>query len=298
MSWQPQELSKKQPSLINVSANIKSVTMDILESVLIKFNKANDDAQSLFFEINELCNKHPIKLDSTLRKERLGYNLTYNMEGLEIPFKKWSIDLGVVIYSLRSALDNLIYVCAQQISDPPKQPEKLQFPIFNDKISFKGRAKTTISQLPVEIADLLERIQPFQRNIVVRTPPPIDPLSLLNWMSNHDKHRMPIPFLIPPKIIKWTGVCQFETENDAKANTPPDTIIHADPIRHGNLFLEYKTKHPIVMLEGAIELIAKVEINTPHGNLELVDTVEKIICYCGVIINEFSTALRGMSLSK
>ncbi|WP_323945446.1 hypothetical protein [Aeromonas caviae] len=271
--------------------------MDMLENVLIKWSKANDDAHSLLSEINKFCDEHPINLIPTPRDGRLGVNFAYDMKDYAIPLKRWSIDLGGIIYSLRSALDNLIFVCAQQHFNPPKKPGKLQFPIFDNELDFEARATQTILQLPEKIATLLKQIQPFQRQYEEGVPS-TDPLILLNWMSNHDKHRMPIPFLVPPNQINLSSTCQFETEDDAKANIHPDITVHIDPIEHGNLFIEYKTKHPVVMIEGTVKIIAKVQFKTPFGNMVLADAIKKMIYYCALVINNFALALGEADLNK
>lgn len=78
----------------------------------MKWTGAKAKSEKLSSNISTFCEDHPIALEARLREGRLGVDLICVMDRLVIPLNEWSIELGEVIYSLRSALDNLIYVCA------------------------------------------------------------------------------------------------------------------------------------------------------------------------------------------
>lgn len=201
---------------------------------------------------------------------------------------EWSVELGEIVYSLRSALDNLIYVCAQNVSDPPPRPRDLQFPIIQDSRQYENATRQIVPQLPIGIANLLEKVQPYQRsNPDVEGSPDADPLVLLNWISNHDKHRMPIPFLVPPREIEFTQMCEFASEADAAANVPPDVVVHAGPLTDGSTLLEYRTKHPITRVSGQFKITAHVGIETPVGTREVSEAIGQLTWYTRLVVNEF-----------
>lgn len=263
--------------------------MHRLDNVFLKWNRANEKAAALCTNVPAFCRDHPITLDARLREGRLGVDLVCDMAGLIAPLKEWSLALGEIVYSLRSSLDNLIYVCAQTREDPPPRPRDLQFPIIQDSAQYANAVKHIAPQLPEAVADLLERVQPYQRDKPdVEGRPELDPLVLLNWISNHDKHRMPVPFLVPPKEIQFSQTCEFASESDAAANVPPDVVVHAGPLAHGATLLEYRTKHPVSKVAGRFDITAQVAFETHAGVRELSEAVAQLAWYTRLVIDEFA----------
>lgn len=275
--------------------------MPQLDNVFLKLDRANEKAAALSANIAAFCRDHPITLDAQLREGRLGIDLVCQMEGMILPLKEWSLELGEIVYSLRSALDNLIYVCAQVRADPPPRPRNLQFPIIQDSRQYPAAVRHIAPQLPDEIADLLEKVQPYQRGRPdVEGSPEYDPLALLNWISNHDKHRMPVPFLVPPKEIEFAQSCEFASEADAAANIPPDVVVHAGPLSHGATLLEYRTKHPVTKLSGSFKITAHVAIETHAGTREVSEAIGQLTWYTRLVVDEFSKIIgeRGPELGR
>jgi len=263
-----------------------------LEDVNRKVARAEKKAGALLDDIVNFCQSNPISLRVDYRPERHGVNLICQMDKLHAPLKEWSIQTGEIIHLLRSALDNLIFACARTRLDPPAKPRKLQFPIIQDKGQYQNAIREILPQLPPQIVELLEKIQPFQREQNgVEGSPENDPLVLLNWMSNHDKHRMPVPFLIPPKEIEFSQACMFNSEEDASANTPPDVVVHVGPLRHNALLMEYRTKHPIQWAKGNFNITANVAFETHVDTRDLSEAIKQLIWYTGLVTNEFSKHL-------
>lgn len=263
--------------------------MPHLDNVLLKLNRASERATALTANIAAFCRDHPITLDAQLREGQLGINLVCQMEGMIVPLKEWSLELGEIVYSLRSALDNLIYVCVLIRSDPPPNPRDLQFPIVQDPRQYANAVRNIAPQLPPNIADLLESVQPYQRGRPdVEGRPEHDPLVLLNWISNHDKHRMPVPFLVPPKEIEFAQSCEFESEADAAANVPPDVVVHVGPLTHGATMLEYRTRHPVTKVSGQINITAHVAFETNDGTREIAEAINQLTWYTRLVVDEFA----------
>jgi hypothetical protein len=264
--------------------------MSNLDNVFLKLDRAR--AAALSANIAAFCQDHPIALDVQYREGRLGVNLVCQMERLLVPLREWSVELGEVVYSLRSALDNLIYACAQTVSDPPSRPRELQFPIIQDSRQYKNAVREIVPQLPVGIAELLEKIQPYQRREPdVEGSPEHDPLVLLSWISNHDKHRMPVPFLVPPKEIRFSQTCEFASEADAEANVPPDVVVHVGPLSHGAILLEYRTRHPVARISGQLKIAAHVAFETHLGTREVSETTGQLTWYTRLVVDEFAKIL-------
>ena len=94
--------------------------------------------------------------------------------------------------------------------------------------------------MPVEAASLIERLQPFQRNRAdVEGTPEKDALSyILQWLNNTDKHRVPSVILIAPTEMAHSWEVQFYSDEDAKANAPPDTTVWFDALQPGVVLLD------------------------------------------------------------
>lgn len=263
--------------------------MSHIDNVFLKLNRASERAAAFTENVAAFCRDHPITLDAQLREGRLGVNLVCQMDGMIVPLKEWSVELGEIVYSLRSALDNLIYVCALTRADPPPRPRDLQFPIVQDPKQYATAVRNIAPQLPVDIADLLEKVQPYHRSRSdVEGSPEHDPLVLLNWISNHDKHRMPVPFLVPPKEIKFAQSCEFASEADAAANVPPDVVVHAGPLSHGAILLEHRTKHPVSKVSGQFTITAHVAFESHAGPREIYEATGQLIWYTRLVVDEFA----------
>lgn len=263
--------------------------MPHLDNIFLKLDRANEKTAALSADIAAFCRDHPITLDAQLREGRLGIDLVCQMEGMIVPLKEWSVELGEIVYSLRSALDNLIYVCARIRADPPPRPRDLQFPIIQDSRQYLAAVRQIAPQLPDEIADLLEKVQPYHRSRPdVEGCPEQDPLVLLNWISNHDKHRMPVPFLVPPREIEFAQSCEFASKADAAANVPPDVVVHVGSLTHGATLLEYRTKHPVSKVSGNLKITAHVAIETHAGTREVSEAIGQLNWYTRLVVDEFA----------
>ena len=258
-----------------------------------KLGRAKDKISVLLAGVSEWTKTNPITLSAQLRPKRLGVDLRCQIDGGAAPLESWRLDIGEIVYSLRSALDNLIYVCAQRISDPPSKPRLLKFPICQRRAEYPNMIKSVASQLPPQITELLEKIQPFQRDLPnVESQPKYDPLVVLNWLSNHDKHQMPVPMLLPPGEIEFSKCIEFQSGEDADSNLPPDVVVHCGPLRPEQLLLEYRTKHPVKKVCGTVQITANVVIPTNSGERKVADLLPELGWYTGLVIEEFAKVLK------
>ncbi|MGP5045552.1 hypothetical protein ACTXJR_16280 [Glutamicibacter ardleyensis] len=96
-----------------------------------------------------------------------------------------SIAFGELLYELRAALDNCLYAVAVLVSgqNPPPSAARLEWPIRFTAAEWKSQAGR-FRDLPGEITDALERIQPFQAQ-----SPDWNSLSILHDLARVDRHR-------------------------------------------------------------------------------------------------------------
>ena len=142
--------------------------------------------------------------------------------------------------------------------------------------------------MPVEAASLIERLQPFQRNRAdVEGTPETDALVLLQWLNNTDKHRVPSVILIAPTEMTHSWEVQFSSDEDAKANEPPDTTVWFDALQPGVVLLEYRTNRPIAKVKGGFHGQAIVALQTIHKRPSLPQTLGKLGYYTALIVAQF-----------
>ena len=261
---------------------------DFVRSVDLKLARARMQAKTLANSVSIWASENPIGGRCELRELRLGCRLI--VEDLKKPsmVDEWGLLLGECIHNLRSSLDNLAFALARLRRAPPERPSKIAFPIFETRAEFERRGRANIDQLPDQAVALIELIQPFQRNgSIERDSPDLDALVHLQRLNNTDKHRIPTVVLIAPTNVAHSVQVEFSSEEDAVANTPPDTTLWAGPLEPGVVLLDYRTNRPIVSVKGRFDGQAVVAIQTPKG-FEQVDTyVPGIAYYTGLVVEQF-----------
>lgn len=257
-----------------------------MRSVQLKLGRAHIQLQALGMLISGWVSRNPITADCELREGRLGFKLIQNKFTEPPPLEEWGLIAGEIIHNIRSSLDNLVYALARTHRDPPNKPQRLAFPIYQDKAEFKKNGRRNIDQLPSAAADLIEKIQPFNRDgSPALNIPDRDPLVLLNNLSNADKHRVPHLVLIAPTEISHNVSVQFYSEDDAMANTPPDVEAWAGPLDPNVVLLEYKTNRPIASVSGKYEGRAIVTI-VSHCE-PITETLQALHNYTALVVAQF-----------
>ncbi|RJU00843.1 hypothetical protein D6T65_10300 [Arthrobacter frigidicola] len=96
-----------------------------------------------------------------------------------------SLDFGELLYELRAALDNCLYAVAVLVSgeNPPPSAARLEWPIRLTPAEWKSQA-SRYRDLPAEITEALERIQPYQADC-----PDWNCLAILHELARVDRHR-------------------------------------------------------------------------------------------------------------
>jgi hypothetical protein len=261
---------------------------EFVHSVDLKLARAVVQAKTLANAISVWASENPIGARCELRESRLGCRLVVEDFADPSMVDDWGLLLGECIHNLRSSLDNLAFALARLRCDPPEKPSKIAFPIFETRAEFEKRGRANIDQLPEQAVALIELVQPFQRgNSKEGGRPDLDALVHLQRLNNTDKHRVPPIVLIAPTNVAHSLQVEFNSEEDAAANTPPDTTLWVGPLKPGVVLLDYKTSRPIASVKGRFDGQAVVAIQTPKG-FERVDTyVQSITYYTGLVVEQF-----------
>jgi hypothetical protein len=261
---------------------------DLIRSVDLKIKRAQSQSKQLIDSINKWVSNNQITGRCELREERLGFRLILNEFNEPAPVNDWSLAIGEYIHNLRSSLDNLAFALARLQQDPPSNPNVISFPIFQDKSQFEKKARPRLNQLPAEAASLIEMIQPFQRDgSPALGTPESDALILLQWLNNTDKHRIPSLVLFPPSNLAHSFSVEYQSEEDAAANVPPDMTIWTDPLQAGAVLLEHRTKHPIASVKGECKVHAIISLQTNRNPVPVDPTIPNLGYYTELVIAQF-----------
>jgi hypothetical protein len=202
---------------------------------------------------------------------------------VDTPPLAWSAIVGDIVSNLRAVLDHL--VCQLTIAGGGDcQDPKSQFAIAYSPTGFEGQAARRMSQIDDRSRGLFEALQPYhaldwpQRDgsMLYRHP-----LSTLQRLSNHDKHRLPLLSMFGPGEVKVEDVVLTDAEYMGYS-------FPRSPYRVGQTVCSV-----YFMPSGptpAIEFEANPE---PHVSLDdglpLLDTLEGAALFVEGVLMEFKT---------
>lgn len=263
---------------------------DLIRSVDLKLARAKSQVAMLADEISAWSARNPINTRQELREGGLGFRVILEDFVDSPPLDDWGLLIGECVHNLRSALDNLAYSLARLKCDPPSRPDRVRFPICEDRSKFKKENRRSLDQMQAEAVSLIEQLQPFQRERPdVEATPDRDPLVLLRWLSNRDKHRVPPVVLLNPAEIRYAYGAQFYSSEDLKANMPPDATVWLDPLKPGAVLMEHRTTRPIKGVIGNSTVHARVAIETEtgHKRVSVDKAMGKLSTYTAEVVDLF-----------
>jgi len=266
------------------------LSADYIRPVDLKLARAKTQANELCDQIEKWRLQNPIKMKSELLEERFGYQIIVTDFEESTKLEEWGILIGEFMHNLRSSLDNLAFALARLKEDPPSHPNQISFPIFQEEVEFVKKSKSKISQqLSANAADMIEKIQPFQRlNPNIDGEPHTDPLVLLQWFNNIDKHRIPTVLLMSPTgEIQKSVTVEFYSAEDAALNVPPQVEFFGYPIKTGAILMKHKTNKPISKVNGEFSLGANVSVQGLNGIESVEPLVRQLHYYTALIVDQF-----------
>lgn len=99
--------------------------------------------------------------------------------------ERWSVLLADAIGNFRAALDHCFWYAAVEFSGSPARPERVMFPICSTGKDFHKRASDLEQLVDPAVWKVVAAVQPLRGGSLAHT----DPLEILRWLSNVDKHR-------------------------------------------------------------------------------------------------------------
>jgi hypothetical protein len=179
--------------------------MNPLDGAVAKLDWANHHLDQLYEGIGAFFDKEPYDIffhtdNNGWRGGRLWIK--------ERPPDELGLILGDAIHNVRGALDHAIYA----IGTEPN--ERSEFPIHSDERQYTGtdeahpvsRRDLALAKVPREFHAVVDAAQPYRRGNkhAIRE----DPLAILAWLSNADKHR-----LVHPAFMRQWSRPQFVITN-------------------------------------------------------------------------------------
>lgn len=168
-----------------------------LQGAFAKVERAKRDLDSLEHAVRDFLDADAYRFVADERNPDTGRIVARLKIDKPLDFD-WGVDLGVIGFLARSALDHLVYQLAlANGSDPEK--DRTQFPIFESADDyFKGRKKSYRNRMLAGVAEphrtIIDGYQPFHATRGVGT----HPLALLRWLTDADKHRY-----VPPALAAF-----------------------------------------------------------------------------------------------
>ena len=255
---------------------------DLANSLSVRIKRANTLGEQLGTAIQQWMKSNPLSVTPTIADDRLSWDLV--VRTARPPLEKWGMLYGDAIHNLRAALDNLVWGLATASGTPPSKPRQVQFPIVEKEVDWVKGSRQIAELLPVA-QHAIENIQPFKRGGEHGTPEQ-DPLLLLNWLSNTDKHRLAILPIVQPLELQHSFAVEFRTDEEARANVPPEVEMNADPFVDGTRLFRQVTKHPIVKIKGQYGVRGRVVVvDQEHGHLGVTESLAKLVTYVPQVVD-------------
>lgn len=198
----------------------------------MKLIRAQEHLGTLNAEFASYTESEPYRIVRELDDEDNPTLVTIRLNQWTAPTARWSVMIGDVLHNLRSALDHLAWQLVKINDGAPGRGT--QFPIYADRILVKPDGTEVVRDITIaggitpEAAALLESLQPYNRV----EDPTLDPLFILNKLSNQDKHRTLNVYL------PWVAVAVSKVQTGfLEALVPPR--IHPGPFFHNSVIGEW-----------------------------------------------------------
>lgn len=273
-----------RPTLLPVTDPLKEPTYKVGTDVSTwpysKHARAIEHINRLRSDVQLWLAEQPVGTEGVLADDRLSWTLEMVVRD-RAPVHRWSTIIGDCVHNLRSALDSAVWEFATLNGAKPSRPNLVQFPVVERPERWTEAVGTRLQCVPHEVVERIRITQPLMRPEDER---PRDPLVLLQHLSNTDKHRASITCGFHPESVNADFSVEFEDEEAASRNVPPDVTLHGITMEEGAVLIEYRTKDPIRATKGGFALTFELLLDTPSGPQKLFDTIEGLIQFVGQVL--------------
>jgi hypothetical protein len=236
----------------------------------LKLVRGQTHLGELHSRINLWRVSEPHGLRPAIAEDRLSWKLVLDLRH-PAPTDEWALIAGDCIHNLRSALDAAVWGFATVNGANPENSKGLGFPIVTDRAKWMNRdVRRQLEGVPQTYIDRIETVQPYNHTTQAGR---VSALSLMHALDIKDKHRAGVTASITPKGITHYGTVEFESDEAAERNTPPNVTVGADTSVDGAVLMETKTVDRIVKVRGEFGIEVLIGLTTDYGIHPLLDTL-------------------------
>lgn len=197
------------------------------------------------------------------------------------PIEEWGTIMGDCVHNLRSAMDAAVWDLATADGRSPARRNLIGFPIVAKSGEWRDATSRQLEGVSTDVVERIRLLQPFHRPAAER---PRDPLALLQRLDNDDKHRSRIIALIEWQEMNHDFSVEFESDEAASRNVPPNTTLNVPDFSDGALLAEHRTVDPIAHAKGGFQFAARLCIETQLGPRPLLETLGGLINYVHTVL--------------
>lgn len=239
-------------------------------SVFLKLNRSQFHINDISSIMRNSWDEKKIEFSCKVSDDKFGYEFFTNDFTYDNFLEELGIRVGEVAHNLRSALDNLIFLTARSICDPPKKPKKLYFPIFDSEDEFHTNTKDVFTQLPDSVKQLIIDVQPFtqkKNNPEFRND--LFVLSILQWLNNTDKHQTPKVLLAILHEIGMEGNFEFDNSDWQQIIDENKAFCNFYPVLPNSKVFEFRTTEKITKMNMKFNLNVQIQLEVFESRMTL-----------------------------
>jgi hypothetical protein len=244
-----------------------------LDGPLAKLERAQEHLEALHAEVRLFFERN-VYLATGEFDAQSGWHI-FRLQPLWEPPPRIAVLIGEYAYQLRSTVEHVAFAVKRwQLNGgrwgPKKPPESLIVLFEQGRAGFNERAPKRLCGLPDDWKTLIERMQPYHRGENPGTKASHDPLAILDWLWNVDKHQTLIEGTIGAapgaRHLRIVAVppCPTMDVKRVKHIDPERLSMHQDA-EIARARIEGLRPHTQVYLEGTIP----VRVNIKEGTLEV-----------------------------
>jgi hypothetical protein len=147
----------KAAEIVYMTSETLCTHLEPVREALEKIKWVRDEIQKLEPQYADYLSQSPVSISRTVEREDDNAKITYSMTVEKQPPKNLSYETGNVVHAIRSVIDNLIWATGQEFDCH----EKLAFKFFEKPNREWKRYRKSLSCLPAEIIEWIERNQTF-----------------------------------------------------------------------------------------------------------------------------------------
>lgn len=258
------------------------------EDPYAKFRRAGKYLHALYADIAAFLKSQPY--DVLPKMDDDGW-VRGRFQVIKTPPDTFALTVGDFVQNLRASLDHSIYALATV------RTEQTEYPIHSQEDQYLGLADPAkpaprdlaLAYVPDEYRAVVDASQPYQRGNVSAARK--DPLAILAWLSNVDKHR-----LIHPAFHRQHGAPEVQVTEGRLSDIKIRRDIPLDqPVSDGTVVSAWRPK-PGKEFDVSVNVYVEFTVAFSERALGYVE-LEGIWNYVGRVINTLRAVSEGQTVT-